>query len=201
MASAAVLAPLVLLCVWFGRWPFKALLAIAFMGVLWEWGAMCRWRALPLLGGLVYALTAFASLYLLRQIDLLALLFVLVVVWCSDIGAYLAGRLIGGRRLAPALSPGKTWSGAAGGLVAAVAGGMLVMRASVWWAAAAAMLGVASQLGDLGESAVKRHYGVKDSGRLIPGHGGLLDRLDGLLAAAVLSAVLVAASLRNFTGQ
>ncbi len=165
------------------------MLVACLAGVLWEWGAICRWRPLPLLGGVAYAGTAFASLWLLRQADGLLVLFVLVVVWCSDIGAYAIGRLVGGPRLAPAVSPGKTWSGAAGGLFAAVLGGMLVSKMTAWWAAAAAVLGVASQLGDLAESALKRHYGVKDSGTLIPGHGGLLDRLDGLMAAAVFIAV------------
>ena len=168
------------------------MLVAGLAGVMWEWGAICRWRALPLLAGFAYAAVAFATLWLLRQAGGRPVLFLLVVVWCSDVGAYTVGRLVGGRRLAPALSPGKTWSGAVGGLAAAIVGGMLVIRVSAWWAAAAALLGVASQLGDLGESALKRYYGVKDSGWLIPGHGGLLDRLDGLMAAAVLLGVLVA---------
>ena len=190
MLSAAVLVPVALLCVWLGRWPYLAMLVAGFAGVVWEWGMICRWRPLPLAAGLAYAGAAFASLWLLRQADVVAVLFLLVVVWCSDIGAYVAGRLVGGPRLAPAVSPGKTWAGAVGGLVAAVVGGLLVTRVSAWWAAAAAVLGVASQLGDLGESVMKRHYGVKDSGWLIPGHGGLLDRLDGLMAAAVLVGAL-----------
>ncbi len=190
--SAAVLAPVVLLAVWLGGWPYGLLLAAAFGGAGWEWGAMCRWHRLPLLLGLLYAAAAAASLWALRRMELRPVLFLLLVVWCSDIGAYVAGRVVGGPRLAPAISPGKTWSGAAGGLLAAVVGGMLVTRVNAWWAMAAAGLGIASQLGDLGESALKRHYGVKDSGRSIPGHGGLLDRLDGLMAAAVLSGAALA---------
>lgn len=125
------------------------------------------------------------------------MLFVMLVVWSSDIGAYLFGRLLGGPRLAPSISPGKTWSGGAGGLVAAIlmggvvaavvgASGAGLARAAL----IAAVLGIASQAGDLLESAVKRRAGVKDSGWIIPGHGGLLDRLDGLLAAAPLAALL-----------
>jgi phosphatidate cytidylyltransferase len=114
------------------------------------------------------------------------------VVWANDIGAYLAGRLIGGRRMAPRLSPGKTWAGAGGGFVFAVATGLAV---AAWCGAnyagqfraeaLAALLAILAQAGDLAESALKRRTGRKDSGQLIPGHGGLLDRVDGLLAAAI----------------
>ena len=192
-ASAAVLVPLVLLCVWLGGTAFTLLMLASFAGVSWEWAAMCRRAPLPLLAGMAYAACAVASLEAVRLLDgPRGLVFILVIVWCSDIGAYAAGRLIGGRRLAPRISPGKTWSGAGGGLLAAMAGGVLVAGASVSAAAAAAALGVASQLGDLGESALKRHYRVKDSGNLIPGHGGLLDRLDGLMAASVLAGASIA---------
>lgn len=123
-------------------------------------------------------------------------LFLFLVVWASDIGAYLAGRAIGGPRLWPAVSPGKTWAGALGGLAAAVAVGLLAGLAmskgggSASAPAAAALLGLAAQGGDLLESWLKRRFGVKDSSGLIPGHGGLLDRLDGVLAAAPVAALL-----------
>jgi phosphatidate cytidylyltransferase len=133
-------------------------------------------------------------------------LFVLSIVWASDIGAYLVGRLVGGPKLAPAISPGKTWSGAAGGLISAMLAGIAVaacvspavpaFHAPAFHAPAfhaigpAVVLGVISQSGDLLESALKRHFGVKDSGRIIPGHGGLLDRLDALLAVAPVAALL-----------
>ncbi len=173
----------------------------AFLAVCWEWTALCKGHGLALLAGFGYAGLAAAALALLRADPAdgrQALVFVLVVVWSSDIGAYAAGRLIGGRRLAPTISPGKTWSGAAGGLLAAVIGGEAVVWGSdpAQAALAAAVLGVASQLGDLLESAVKRHLGEKDTGRLIPGHGGVLDRLDGLMAAA-----LVAGGWALATGQ
>ena len=125
-------------------------------------------------------------------------LFMLLVVWASDIGAYAAGRVVGGPKLAPRISPGKTWAGAAGGLFAAIAAGAAVALALEGGTVShivpvAAGIGIAAQLGDLLESAVKRHYGVKDSGSLIPGHGGLLDRLDGVLLAAPAAALLAAA--------
>jgi phosphatidate cytidylyltransferase len=124
------------------------------------------------------------------------LLFILGIIWASDVGAYLVGRLIGGPKLAPAVSPGKTWSGAAGGLAAAVLAGFGVAACiSAEFSPSHVIvltlgLGLISQAGDLLESALKRHFGVKDSGRLIPGHGGLLDRLDALLAVAPAAAML-----------
>ena len=188
-----MLAPLVLLCAWLGGWPFLVLLAAALAGLAWEWGSMCRWRAVPLALGLLYAAAAMACLAVLRSLlGAVGVFFILAVVWCSDIGAYGAGRLVGGRRLAPSISPGKTWSGAAGGLLAAMAGGALTAGINATVVLIAALLGVASQLGDLGESALKRRYGVKDSGRLIPGHGGMLDRLDGLMAASVVAGLILA---------
>jgi phosphatidate cytidylyltransferase len=120
----------------------------------------------------------------------------LLIVWASDIGAYAAGRAIGGPRLAPAISPGKTWSGAVGGLLAAGVTGLAasaVLGAGPFpWRPTgfALLIGLVGQAGDLFESQLKRHFGVKDSGNLIPGHGGLLDRLDAVLTAAPTAALL-----------
>ena len=145
--------------------------------------------------GLFYIGLAGFSLILLRGEDwagLLNTLFMVLIVWASDTGAYLAGRALGGPKLAPAISPGKTWTGAAGGLVAAILVGagaaeLLAPGGASRAAAIAAMLGLMSQAGDLLESAIKRRFGVKDSSSLIPGHGGLFDRLDGVMAAAPLA--------------
>jgi phosphatidate cytidylyltransferase len=122
-----------------------------------------------------------------------ALMLVLLVVWATDIGGYFAGRLIGGPKLWPLVSPKKTWAGAIGGFAASL--GVAAMFAAfdlgktVPMLFLAAVLSIASQLGDLFESAVKRKFGVKDSSHIIPGHGGLMDRLDGFVAAIVLAAV------------
>ena len=126
-------------------------------------------------------------------------LFVMLVVWASDIGAYMVGRLIGGPKLAPSISPGKTRSGAVGGLVSAMLIGLIAAEmtnggAPLRAALEAGLLGIASQSGDLLESAIKRRAGVKDSGWILPGHGGLLDRLDGLLTAAPLAAIMALAA-------
>lgn len=148
--------------------------------------------------GPVYAVVPGCALVGLRGGDvlgLLAVLFVFAVVWSTDIAAYFAGRAIGGPKLWPAVSPKKTWSGAIGGLLAAVAAGAAVARfgevANLGPVmAVAALLSVASQGGDLFESALKRRFGVKDSGRIIPGHGGIMDRVDGLVFAAAVAAAI-----------
>jgi phosphatidate cytidylyltransferase len=139
---------------------------------------------------------ALVWLRFLPDIGAAAVIVLLLVIWASDIGAYVVGRAVGGPKLAPRISPGKTWSGAIGGLVAAVAVGV---AAAGWFGAwdraplaaiAAAVIGCIGQAGDLFESGLKRHFNVKDSGALIPGHGGLLDRLDAVLTAAPAAAIL-----------
>jgi phosphatidate cytidylyltransferase len=124
-----------------------------------------------------------------------ALFFLFAVVWATDIFAYLVGRSIGGPLLWPRLSPNKTWSGAIGGCLGGVAAGVAVAYASGGSRGAVAgvlalALSLVAQGGDLFESAIKRRFGVKDTGHLIPGHGGVMDRLDGFLVAA-LAAVLI----------
>lgn len=204
VASAAVLLPVALYCLFAGGLAWNLMVLVATVGLLWEWWRMWRLRPgshaptpVKLVLGWGYILAGAAALHWLRtdSAGLINVLFVLVIVWSSDIGAYVAGRLVGGPKLAPAISPGKTWSGAIGGLLAAVAIGLAVSQAVqpgpvLHAVVVAAFLSVASQLGDLLESAAKRHFGVKDSSRIIPGHGGLFDRLDGVLAATPVAAAL-----------
>lgn len=163
----------------------------------WRNEARGSWLA----GGGLYAGIAAITMVWLREDrpnGIFTVLLVLLVVWASDIGAYLFGRLIGGPKLAPGLSPNKTWAGALGGLALAVVVGILMANefGAPSWAKGgviAIVLSLASQSGDLAESAFKRRFGVKDSGALIPGHGGILDRLDGMLAAAPVAAILALA--------
>jgi phosphatidate cytidylyltransferase len=148
--------------------------------------------------GLLYAGTIVAAPILLRGDDTLGLTAVVLlfaVVWATDIAAYFTGRALGGPKLWPAVSPKKTWSGAIGGTVAAVVCAMAVARVAGLPSlgaigALAVALSIASQAGDFLESAIKRRFGAKDSGALIPGHGGLMDRLDGFVAAALLAALI-----------
>jgi phosphatidate cytidylyltransferase len=123
-----------------------------------------------------------------------SLLWLLGVVWASDIAAYAVGRTLGGPKLAPRLSPNKTWSGAIGGLAGAALVGVAAARLGEASLPAlvvvSVLLGIAAQVGDLLESLAKRHFGVKDSSGLIPGHGGVLDRLDSALTAAAMQALI-----------
>ena len=152
-------------------------------------------------GGLAYAGLAAGALALLRNDDrqgLWAILFLFAVVWATDICAYFVGRAVGGPKLAPAISPGKTWSGAIGG----TAGGIVAGMAVAWYvgfadfatALVCLILSVVGQVGDLFESSVKRRHGAKDSSNLIPGHGGVMDRVDALVAAAFAFYVIGALS-------
>jgi phosphatidate cytidylyltransferase len=129
---------------------------------------------------------------------MMAVLALFVIIWCADIAGYFAGRLIGGPKLAPGISPHKTWSGLAGSLSAGAGAGAVCAAVfggpvDVWMAVGLtlAMLGLC---GDLLESALKRRFGVKDASRIIPGHGGMLDRLDGLIVATLGAACVVAAA-------
>jgi phosphatidate cytidylyltransferase len=147
-------------------------------------------------GGFLYAGAAQMASILVRldpATGFVALVFVMLVVWVTDIGGYFAGRGIGGAKLWPRVSPNKTWAGAIGGFGASlvVAAGFAALDLGQAWPLLmlAAVLSVVAQLGDLFESAVKRRFGVKDSSHIIPGHGGLMDRLDGFVAAMVLAAI------------
>jgi len=130
-----------------------------------------------------------------EQYGFLAIVFLFAVVWATDIVAYFVGRAVGGPKLAPRISPKKTWSGAIGGTLAAIAAALAVAMAAglaniVALGLLAAAASAFSQVGDLFESAVKRRFGAKDSSHLIPGHGGLMDRLDGFVAAAIVAAFI-----------
>jgi phosphatidate cytidylyltransferase len=147
-------------------------------------------------GGFLYAGAAQMASVVVRldsATGFVALVFVMLIVWVTDIGGYFAGRGIGGAKLWPRVSPNKTWAGAIGGFGASlgIAAAFAALDLGRSWPLLmlAAVLSVVAQLGDLFESAVKRRFGVKDSSHIIPGHGGLMDRLDGYVAAVVLASI------------
>lgn len=240
--SALVMLPVAIAATWLGGWFFAALIALAGIAMLWEWGRLpgdlvmnvvvsgsllliaglflClrgdaaagfgailagalvagflqRRRFVWHAAGFAYiALPCLALLWLREQPErgLAIVLWLLVVVWSTDIGAYFAGRTIGGPKLIPRISPNKTWAGLCGGMVAAgIAGGSMArldpQLPALGLALFGAALAVVAQAGDFTESAIKRRFRVKDSSHLIPGHGGVLDRLDGLLFVAPVVAL------------
>jgi phosphatidate cytidylyltransferase len=187
------------LCLALGRLDISlAALALGLVGVVLLSVKKRGWVA----AGFCYAAAGEIASVLVR-LDIVAgfvaLILIFLIVWVTDIGGYFAGRGIGGPKLWPRVSPKKTWAGAIGGFIASLA---IAAGFAAWCKIdgftlemgplllLGAVLSVASQLGDLFESAVKRRFGVKDSSQIIPGHGGLLDRLDGLVAAIVLAALI-----------
>ncbi len=246
-ASAVVLIPVVVACIWFGGYWFLAFtlllgcliahewwgivfpgnylqyalhLAAAIVGTLLTAYGSATAAASAVLGlaflsamlarfgdgpksvwnyfGIFYVGLPVIAFTLLRQdavYGFAAILWIFLVVWAADILAYFAGRTIGGPRLAPRISPKKTWAGLGGAIVGGVLASLLFahflkFEASAVLAVMAGALAIAEQAGDLFESSLKRHYGVKDSGHLIPGHGGIIDRVDGLITVAVLAALI-----------
>ena len=178
------------------RWDIAmAIVALGFLGVA---ALASKMRPVWCASGLVYAAAIVIAPVLLRRdasLGFAAILFLFVVVWLTDITAYFVGRAAGGPKLMRRVSPNKTWSGAVGGTVAGVLGGVVVasqfgMGGLAAVAAVAFVLSVVSQAGDLAESAIKRQFDAKDASQLIPGHGGLMDRLDGFVAAASAAALI-----------
>lgn len=206
VGSAIILFVIAGAALWFGGIAFGVLLLVGGALVLVEWYALVRAMELDggakgalMLLGPVLILGAMAGLWFIRDhLGMTAALWVFGMVWATDIGAYFAGRAFGGARLAPKISPSKTWSGLFGGMIAALVvsatlgdrGG--IVGVPLW---IGLFVGLVAQLGDLAQSWMKRRAGVKDSGKLIPGHGGLFDRVDGLLPVALILGALA------FTGQ
>lgn len=192
-----------------GGWPFAVMVAAIATIMYLEWSRIVTgWGLGWKVFGFVYCLLPAISLLWIREraepagfgtgFDLL--IWVFLVVWSTDIGAYFSGRAIGGPKLAPSISPNKTIAGLVGGVISAtVLAGAWVnfvnldsaakLPTILYWLAAP--FAVSAQLGDLFESGLKRRAGVKDSGTWLPGHGGLLDRLDGLIPVAMLTAGLM----------
>jgi len=192
----AVGVPLAAMCPWAAGPGFFALGLVA--GAAFFLAAVTR--NVQLAGGALYVGLPVLALLLLRAHDhgLLLTFWAMALVWACDTGAYFAGRFIGGPKLAPAISPSKTWSGLAGGTGTALLFA-LALRAlfglPVELVIATPLLAIVSQLGDLYESSLKRRAGLKDSGTILPGHGGFMDRLDGLVPVAPVAALIVLLTL------
>ncbi len=199
-ASGVVMMALVGLCFWLNGWPLMLLIAAIGVGVYWEFWQLVHKIALSLparaawmLFGLIYIGGACFALLVLSApfFGAKGALMLIAAVICTDIGAYFAGRTFGGPKIAPAISPSKTWSGLLGGMACAGIGlavlGEYLGYSDTGFAAlfaTGAFSAIVAQVGDFFESWMKRRAGVKDSGNLIPGHGGLFDRTDGLIAVA-----------------
>ena len=196
--SASLMAVVSVAAAYFGSPYFDVLVAVGALILAWEWNRLCGGRPVWLAVGLVYiGLPCWALLYLRAEpaAGMHTILWLFAVVWAADTGAYVVGRAVGGPKMSPIISPKKTWSGLIGGIAAAALVGAVVSillekHGIVVFSAWSAFIGAVSQGGDVVESWVKRHFGVKDTSALIPGHGGLFDRVDGLLAAAAVVAGL-----------
>lgn len=220
--SALVMLGVAGTALWFGGAAWMLFVMAVAAGVLWEWRALAlKFAAGPqaaawIVAGMIYVGMGAAMLLFLRRPDttMLPVLTLVGAVIATDVGAYFAGRTIGGPKIAPAISPSKTWAGLGGGIVGAslVVGayllaerGTMACDTGAWHCTsdsgllasaigAGAMVAVVAQAGDFFESWMKRRAGVKDSGSLIPGHGGLFDRVDGLLAVMAAGALAWLAS-------
>lgn len=193
LAQYALFVPIAIFCPWAAGPNFFALGLL--LGAAFFITIVTR---MPMLGaGTIYCGLPVFALLLIREAPdngIVYAFWTLALVWATDVGAYFAGRAIGGPKLAPAISPNKTWAGLAGGVVAAALfGGAMnhTFGLPVRLALASPLLAVLAQAGDLYESWLKRRAGVKDSGDILPGHGGVLDRLDGLVPVAPIAALLV----------
>jgi len=199
MVSGLIMIGVALGAAYEGRDFFALLVAAASVVMFWEWRGLTKtWDMKWAVGGFLYAAIPAVSLIWIRLVEPdnqfpKLLLWAFIVTWATDIGAYFVGKAIGRNKLAPSISPGKTIEGLIGGVViAALLGGAWVWDQQLGRAlfVAAPLFALAAQAGDLFESWIKRTAGVKDSSHILPGHGGVLDRLDGLVPVAVLTALL-----------
>ena len=194
LTGAALIAAALLATIMGGNLLAILVAAVATL-MFYEWTRMVRgWGMTWYVAGFFYALVPALALLWIRERDahgIELLVWVFIVTWSTDIGAYFAGRSFGKRKLAPTISPNKTVEGLYGGIAAAtILGSTWALATGLGTAllALAPVLAVAAQAGDLFESGLKRRAGIKDSGTWLPGHGGALDRLDGLVPVAVLTA-------------
>mgnify|MGYP001053703914 CR=1 FL=1 len=206
--SALILIPIVLFFLYFSKLFFSIFVLFAVVLMTFEWTEITKsepekqnqWRVL----GLAYSLSPTVSLLIIRNVDKGAdiILWLLAVIWATDIGAYFVGKNIGGPKLAPTISPNKTISGLIGGIVCSMLIGFLssfmFQEGPLFFSIFSGFLAIVEQISDLLESKLKRHFGLKDSGNIIPGHGGILDRIDGITLTAPLVMLLLITSTKIF---
>lgn len=221
--SGVIMMSVAIAAIWLGGYAFMGLVILVGLGVFWEFSrlvlgfaATVPARAAWLIGGLVYVGLACFTLLMFSApfFGMTPAILLIAGVIGTDVGAYFAGRTIGGPKIAPKISPSKTWSGLVGGMIGA---GLLMIaiQALIYWgrvdardhsdiyltqgwqklALTGVVLAVIAQMGDFFESWMKRRAGVKDSGGLIPGHGGLFDRTDGLIAVAFVAGLIIVAQI------
>jgi phosphatidate cytidylyltransferase len=198
VVSAVILGPMLLAAVWYGFPWIDLVAALCAPIMIGEWFRLTRDRPIALALAVVYSIAALLALLWLRHQPAYGretIIWILACVWATDVGAYFIGSFAGGAKLAPSISPSKTWSGLVGGMcfsaVASAACGLVFDAGETLMLAVTGIaIAVVAQGGDLLESAAKRRAGVKDSGSLIPGHGGVLDRIDGLIAVLVFVAAI-----------
>jgi phosphatidate cytidylyltransferase len=212
LLSALVLGPIVIAILYYGAWPFIIFSALMFGIALYEFWNISRfevkkrWRLSVLVFGVAYCALAFYALVDLRiEHGFFYTGLIIIGVWASDIGAYIFGRLIGGRKLAPSISPNKTISGLLGACIfpAFVLDNYLLFFIQntdpaivlKWSLIASVIIGLIGQMGDLFISILKRRVGLKDTGKLIPGHGGILDRIDALMLVIIVFWLLLKVKL------
>jgi len=204
--SAVILAPIFIAIVWYGDWPLALWLVLASLIALQEWYNLIQklneGRIYALVAGVAYICVSFYSFFLCRELGGVHIILLLLMVWSSDIGAYFTGKIFGGPKLIPQVSPNKTWAGLGGALLSpalVLIIFMIVTDDVADWSGyvlalllvLGSILGLLGQIGDLLISYVKRQAKVKDTGHLIPGHGGLLDRIDSLLLVTPVFYVLI----------
>ena len=202
--SAALLVPVVVLIIWAGQMLFNALLLAAAVVMAFEWcGIINHNKEMKsstqrywMIAGIVYIVLSILSLMYLRQLEegFVAILYLFILVWVVDIFAFISGKTIGGPKIWPQISPNKTWAGLVGAMIGAaivnITLGLFFSSSIIQLAIMGIMVAVIAQTGDFFESWVKRQFGVKDSGTLIPGHGGILDRVDGIATSGPVIALM-----------
>jgi phosphatidate cytidylyltransferase len=210
--SGVVVLAIAALAIWLGGWPFRIFVGLIGIGLLSEWMKLTMGFTKSLLGqtlwtfgGLLYIGAAIGCFLFLGDLGAVSVLMLFLgIVIATDTGAYFSGRALGGPKIAPRISPSKTWAGLGGGMLAAAAFvatfGHTVGYDRWWLPLAGAALAVVAQTGDFFESWMKRRAGVKDSGKLIPGHGGLFDRLDGLLPVVIVGTIAMIGGVMGNAG-